>query len=133
MLFAAFFAQPHPKATLLRKHVLDLHPQRRADPRPVAQARRCRHVDAVQQRARSFRLQHRGPRTEEAGFTGTICPVTSQSNKCRTAARRSFAVGAACSRVCNSTQAVTCGGRTWAIDYMPASVHHTRESITARA
>jgi hypothetical protein len=31
----------------------------------------------------------RGPRTEAAGFTGTTWPVTSQSNKCRRAAKNS--------------------------------------------
>ena len=46
---AAFLAQPHPKAAVLREHVLDLHAERRADAReavdhqpdqrPVAQAR----------------------------------------------------------------------------------------------
>ena len=36
----------------------------------------------------------RGPRTAAAGLTGMIWPMTSQSNKCRSAASRSFAVGA---------------------------------------
>ena len=36
----------------------------------------------------------RGPRTAAAGLTGMIWPITIQSNKCRNAARRSFAVGA---------------------------------------
>ncbi len=37
-----------------------------------------------------------GPRTDAAGFAGTTWPVTSQSNRWRIAARRCFAVGAAC-------------------------------------
>ena len=36
-----------------------------------------------------------GPRTDPAGFAGITWPVTSQSNRWRSAARRSLAVGAA--------------------------------------
>jgi len=44
----------------------------------------------------------RGPRTAAAGLVGMICPVTIQSNKCFSAAKRSLAVGADRAR-CNSS------------------------------
>ncbi len=69
MRLAAFLPQPHPKAAVLREHVLDLHAERSADAReavdhegnqrPVAQSRRRRDVDGIEQRPRLGRLQHR--------------------------------------------------------------------------
>ncbi len=47
---------------------------------------------------------------EAAGLTGTTWPVTSQSNRWRTAARRCFTVGADSARVCASIQVATCSG-----------------------
>jgi hypothetical protein len=73
-----------------------------------------RHIDAVQQGPRLFLHQYwsfaefhdvaAGRALKRAGFTGTSWPVTSQSSKYRTAAKRCFAVRVACARVCNSTQ-----------------------------
>ena len=54
----------------------------------------------------------RGPRTEPAGLTGTIWPVTSQSNRWRIAASRCLTLGAASSRVPASIQVATCTGCT---------------------
>ena len=48
-----------------------------------------------------------GPRTDPAGFTGTTWPVTSHSNRWRSAASCCLTVGAACVRVCVSIQAAT--------------------------
>ena len=55
-----------------------------------------------------LRTMSLGPRTEEAGFTGTIWPTTSQSKRWRTAASRYLTVGADAVVVCPSTQAATC-------------------------
>jgi hypothetical protein len=48
-----------------------------------------------------------GPRTEAAGLTGTIWPLTSQSNRWRIAASRSLTVGALWVWACSSIQAAT--------------------------
>lgn len=44
----------------------------------------------------------RGPRTAAAGLVGMIWPLTSQSNRCRSAASLSLAVGVEWICVCNS-------------------------------
>ena len=52
-----------------------------------------------------------GPRTEDAGFIGTIWPTTSQSNNSRIAANYCFTEGAANSVFNDSIYAATCTGR----------------------
>jgi len=69
MPLAALLAQLHPQPAVLREHVLDCHPERRAnageridheaDQRAVAQAGVCRDIDTVEQRARFGRIEHR--------------------------------------------------------------------------
>ena len=69
VLLAALLAQPQPKPAVLHEDVLDPHGQRRPDPpegehherdqRPVAQPDRRGDVDAVEQRPRLGRIQHR--------------------------------------------------------------------------
>ena len=96
---AAFFAQPHPQAAILREHMLHLHAERgadqgeavdhEADQGAVAQARMGSHVDALQQRSRLGRLQHvlprfricDGPRTDAAEFTGMTWPVVADGGE----------------------------------------------------
>ena len=66
---AALLVQPHPQPPVLDVDVLDLHRERRADPREridheadqraVAKADRRRHVDRVEQRARLRGIEHR--------------------------------------------------------------------------
>jgi hypothetical protein len=66
---AAFLAQPHPKAPVLCEHVFDRHPERRADAGEgidhepdqgaIAQPGVRRDIDAVEQRARFRRIEHR--------------------------------------------------------------------------
>jgi len=73
-----------------------------------------------------------GQRTEAAGLTGTTWPVTSQSNRWRTAASRCFTVGAERSRVCASTHVATCSGCTAVSDGTPCRSHQARNSATAR-
>ena len=69
VLLAALLAQPQPEPAVLDEDVLDPHGQRRPDPpegehherdqRPVTQADRRGDVDAVEQRPRLGRIQHR--------------------------------------------------------------------------
>ena len=98
------FAQAHPEPTVLCVNVLQLHPKRgtnaraenhQRDQRAVAQADDGRHLDAVDQARASSGASTgvlpivtvcEGPRTDLAGFTGITWPVTSQSNRWRTAA-----------------------------------------------
>jgi len=64
--FAALLAQPHPQPAVLHEHVLDLHGERRANPRktenhqrdqrPVTQADLRRDIDSLEQRPRFRRL-----------------------------------------------------------------------------
>ncbi len=56
------------------------------------------------------RTTWRGPRTEAAGLTWTMWPITSQSKRCRMAARRRFTLGTDTSRPRSSIQAATCIG-----------------------
>jgi hypothetical protein len=112
MPFAAFLVQPDPPALTLGVVVLDPHGDdsayagegegHDADQRPIAQPDDGRGVDAVQQLACLFRIQHRGlpvlttcfgPRTECAGLVATVWLVTSQLNSMRMAARWCFTVG----------------------------------------
>ena len=51
-----------------------------------------------------------GPRTEAAVLIGTIWPITSQSNRCRSAARRCLTVGGDSARVWASIHVATCSG-----------------------
>ena len=74
-----------------------------------------------------------GDGTDPAGLIGTTWPVTSQSNRCRRAARRSLTVGAACSCVCCSIQAATCSGCTAVIDPTRLASHQVMNPATARA
>ena len=70
VLLAALLAQPHPEAAVLREHVLDLHADRRTDPRerinhegnqrPITKSGRGGGVDGVNQHPRLVRGQHRG-------------------------------------------------------------------------
>ena len=65
---AAFLAQPHPLAAVLREHVFDRHAKRRADAReridhegderPIAQPGMHRDIDAVDESARFHWLRH---------------------------------------------------------------------------
>ncbi len=97
-------AQPQPAA--LHEQILPLHGKRRAHPRKavdhqadegtVAQARLGRDVDRVEQGTRFLCLQHGGASgaramggAAHAGLKGTICPMTSQSNRLRIAANAS--------------------------------------------
>jgi hypothetical protein len=75
----------------------------------------------------------RGPRTVCVGLTGTTWPLTSQSNKCRSAASRCLTEGAASSRVAASIQVATCTGWTAPIAGTPALAHQARNSSAARA
>src|SRR6516162_9900874 len=139
---AALLAQPHPQPAVLRVHILDRHAECRADAgeridhqpdqRAIAQPGVYRDIDAIEQRARFRRIEHRvcpdvttcpGPRTEPAGLTGTTWPVTSQSNRWRIAASRCLTLGAASSRVDASIQVPTCTGWTAAIEGTPALAH----------
>jgi hypothetical protein len=62
-------AQPHPPPAVLREHILDRHPERRADPgegidheadqRPITQTDNGRRVDPIEQRARFRGIEHR--------------------------------------------------------------------------
>ena len=61
-----------------------------SDQRPIAQADRRRQVDRIEQRPGFRRVEHsrlalralcEGQRTDAAGFTAMIWPVTSQSNR----------------------------------------------------
>jgi hypothetical protein len=65
-------------------------------------------------------------------LTGTTWPLTSQSNRWRSAASRCLTDGAASSRVDASIHAATCTGWTAAIDGTPTLAHQARNSSAAR-
>ena len=108
----AFLTQPDPPAFAVGVVVFDAHGDDSADAgegeghhanqRAVAQPDHGRGVDAVQQLACLFGIQHRGlarlddmrgPRTACAGLVATTWQVTSQSNSMRMAARCCLTVG----------------------------------------
>jgi len=66
------------------------------------------------------------------GLIGTTWPLTNQSNRWRSAARRCLTVGAASSRADASIHAATCTAWTAAIDGTLALVHQARNSSAAR-
>jgi hypothetical protein len=87
MQLAALLVQPHPHATVLRKHILDLHgndgpdareaEEHEADKGLVAQIDVRRDADAIKQHAHFSHIENRrlplrttwrGPRTDKGGL-----------------------------------------------------------------
>jgi hypothetical protein len=73
-----------------------------------------------------------GPRTAEAGFTGTTWPVMSQSNSMRTAASCCFTPGAEWVCWSVSIQVATSNGRI-VVSVSPRSSHQAKNWLQARA
>ena len=151
---AAFLVQPHPQppAFACRHPRPSWRARRRCGRRYTPSApisarsrrpdrrRRCRCCRAARRASAGsstgvlpLRTMCCGPRTEAAGLTGTIWPITSQSKRWRIAARRCFTVGADASRrSAPRSRSPTCSGCTPARERTPCPSHQARNSPTAR-
>ena len=128
MALAAFLMQPDPPALAVLVVVLDAHVDHGRDAREgvdtstpmIARSRRPT-MESVLIESRSVRAWSAfktgvlprlttcfGPRTEDAGFMGTIWPVTRKSKSIRIAAKCCFTVGAAAGW-CSMYAAITTG------------------------
>jgi len=96
VLLAALLVQAHPWAAVLWTIKPISARSRRSMTVVVSIASMsCRASAGSSAGVSSRRTMWRGPRTAAAGVVGMIWPMTSQSNKWRSAAKRSFAVGSA--------------------------------------
>ena len=110
--------------TLFSEHV-------RKDEWHCVESRSCRASSAVSTSVRPTVTTCFGLRTEAAGFTGRICPVTSQSNSIFNAASFCFTLGRSTFVAISSTYAATRNG-LMSRRPMSRSSHQSQKSRTAR-